>query len=443
MYINRYACLMMLAMLMPAGANAQAPSDNPTLTATNRDSLVEQVAELMREIYVFPEVAEEMASAMEQKHFEGGYNSFQTLNDLTQQITLDLQAISRDKHLSVMPAPPPQAAEALRDGERVDDRREVARSSNFGFRKVEILPGNIGYLDLRGFIGAELGGPTAIAAMNFLANSSAIIFDLRRNGGGDPSMIQLISSYLFDEPKHLNSFYIRKGDRTEEFWTHADVNGPRMTDTPVYILTSAFTFSAAEEFTYNLKNMKRATVVGETTGGGAHPVDMHLLDAGEGVYARLSLPFGRAINPITGTNWEGTGVAPDIPAAADQALDVAQLEILKSLAANAVDESQKFALDWAREELEFNLQRDTIRVQSLADYVGDYGARRITESDGQLYYQRGNGPRLTLHAMPTADRFHVGHLDDFRVQFVRNESGKVTGLKGLYGNGRVDENARD
>jgi hypothetical protein len=170
---------------------------------------------------------------------------------------------------------------------------------------------------------------------------------------------------------------------------------------------------------------------------------MHLLDVGDGVYARLSLPFGRAINPITGTNWEGTGVAPDIPAAADQALDVAQLEILKSLSANAGDESQKFALDWAREELEFNLQRDTIRVQSLADYVGDYGARRITESDGQLYYQRGNGPRLELHAMPTPDRFHVGHLDDFRVQFLRDENGKVTGLKGLYGNGRVDENGRN
>lgn len=433
---------LIFALLLPLALNAQQPDENPTLSQANRDALVKQTAELLREIYVFPDVAEEMADRIEQKNFEGGYKDYDKLFDLSQQLTLDLQDISHDKHLNLIAAPASPIDATRHDPHDPEDRLAQARAGNFGFRELKILPGNIGYLDLRGFLPADLGGPTAIAAMNFLANTSAIIFDLRRNGGGDPSMIQLISSYLFDERKHLNSFYIRRGDRTEEYWTEEAVSGPKMADTPVYILTSAYTFSAAEEFSYNLKNMQRATIVGETTGGGAHPVDMHLLDLGDGLNVRLSLPFGRAINPITGTNWEGTGVAPDIAASADQALEVAQLEILKSLSAKSDSSEQKFALAWAREELEFKLQPDTILAQSTAEFTGEYGARKITADEGRLYYQRGNGPRLELHAMPTADRFHVGHLDDFRIQFVRDDAGKITGLKGLYGDGRVDGNSR-
>jgi hypothetical protein len=434
---------LLIALYQPLNLKAQQPEENPAVSDVNRDELIEQTAKLLREIYVFPDVAEKMATSIEQKNFEGGYDSINDLAGLTQQMTLDLQAISHDKHLGMMPEPSALPSGATQPGgNQPGGDLAAARAGNFGFRELEILPGNIGYLDLRGFIPAELGGPTAIAAMNFLANTSAIIFDLRSNGGGDPSMIQLISSYLFDKRQHLNSFYIRRGDRTEEFWTQETVSGPKMVDTPVYILTSSFTFSAAEEFTYNLKNMQRATVVGETTGGGAHPVDMHYLDLGDGLRAHLALPFGRAINPITGTNWEGTGVAPDIAAPADQALEVAQLEILKSLSAASESGSEKFALDWAREELEFKLQPDTIVVQSTSEFAGEYGARKITVEDGRLYYQRGNGPRLELKAMPTADRFHVGDFDDFRLQFVRDASGSIIGLKGLYGDGRVDENQR-
>lgn len=423
--------------------HAQPATENPALNEGNRDALVEQTAELLREIYVFPEVAEAMASSIEQKNFEGGYDSISDLAGITQQMTLDLQSISHDKHLGIMPEPTSLPVGAVRpSGNQPHGALDAARKENFGFKELEILPGNIGYLDLRGFISADLGGPTAIAAMNFLANSSAIIFDLRSNGGGDPSMIQLISSYLFDERKHLNSFYIRRGDRTEEYWTQETVSGPKLVDTPVYILTSSFTFSAAEEFTYNLKNMQRATVVGETTGGGAHPVDMHVLELGDGLNVRLSLPFGRAINPITGTNWEGTGVAPDIATTADKALEAAQLDILKTLSAASESDSEKFALNWAREELEFKLQPETVVAQSMADFAGEYGARKISVEDGRLYYQRGNGPRLLLEAMPTADRFHVGDFDNFRLQFVRDDSGSITGLKGLYSDGRVDENQR-
>lgn len=175
------------------------------------------------------------------------------------------------------------------------------------------------HLKLRCFADAGAAGATAIAAMNFLGGSDALIFDLRANGGGTPSMISSCSSYLF-EPTHLNSFYIRKEDETKQFWTQAYVPGPRLAKVPVFVLTSSRTFSGAEEFSYNLKNTKRGTIVGETTGGGAHPVRGYKV---EGYDVTVAVPFGRAINPISGTNWEGKGVEPDIAVPADQALDVA------------------------------------------------------------------------------------------------------------------------
>jgi len=148
---------------------------------------------------------------------------------------------------------------------------------------------------------------------------------LRYNGGGAPSMIQLISSYFFAERKHLNSFYVRASDSWEHFWTQEEVQGPKLVDVPIFILTSGRTFSAAEEFTYNLKNMERATIVGETTGGGAHPVNGRNFDFGTFTIT-MSVPYGRAVNPTTGTNWEGVGVVPDIAVPADQALDKALQE---------------------------------------------------------------------------------------------------------------------
>jgi C-terminal processing protease CtpA/Prc len=195
---------------------------------------------------------------------------------------------------------------------------------------VAILPGNIGYLKLNGFVDAQIAGPTAVAAMNFLANADALIVDLRDNGGGSPSMIQLLSSYFFEERVHLNSFYIRRTDEWEEFWTHDQVQGPRMTEMPIFVLTSGRTFSAAEEFTYNLKNLERATIVGETTRGGAHPVTGSTIPF-DGFTIGMTIPYGRAVNPVTGTNWEGTGIDAHIEVPADDALDAAVREASRSI----------------------------------------------------------------------------------------------------------------
>jgi len=156
--------------------------------------------------------------------------------------------------------------------------------------------------------------------MNFLAHVDAIIFDLRHNGGGDPKMVAMISSYLFDKSTHLNDLYNRKEDFTEQYWTLPYVPGTTLANRPAFVLTSKNTFSGAEEFTYNLKNLKRATIVGETTGGGAHPVSGHRIDD----HFMIGVPFARAVNPVYKTNWEGTGVEPDVSVKAADALEKAQ-----------------------------------------------------------------------------------------------------------------------
>ncbi|HMC28125.1 MAG TPA: S41 family peptidase, partial [Verrucomicrobiae bacterium] len=253
---------------------------------------------------------------------KGDYDAITDGDDFANRLTEDFQSVSHDKHLHVMfsPAAMPDLPEGRPDAKREAEERKEMERMNCGFSKVEILEGNVGYLKFDFFAEPEMCGPTAIAAMNFLAHVDAIIFDLRENGGGDPKMIALISTYLFAERMHLNDLWTRKDNSTDQYWTLPYVPGARLVGKPAFVLTSKETFSGGEEFTNNLKTLKRATIIGETTGGGAHPVNGHRIDDHFGI----GVPFARAINPITHTNWEGSGVEPDIKVPAADALTKAK-----------------------------------------------------------------------------------------------------------------------
>ena len=189
-------------------------------------------------------------------------------------------------------------------GEGDGDAGEENRN-NYGFRKSELLPGNIGYIQFDMFQGSQQAQEAAAAALASVADCDALVFDLRENRGGSPQMIRFISSYLFDKPTHLNSFYDRLSNKSSETWTLESVPGKRFpNDLPVYVLTSSLTGSAAEEFTYNLKNLGRATIVGERTVGAAHLVTERVINE----QFLLRVPYARAYNPVTKDNWEGVGV---------------------------------------------------------------------------------------------------------------------------------------
>jgi hypothetical protein len=383
-----------------------------------------------------------MEKHLRKQYKDKKYKEITSLTEFARKLTEDLQEISKDRHLWVRFASDELLArfesDTLTDEEK---KRELAekRRDNFCFKEIKLLPGNVGYIDFRCFSEATDAGPTAIAAMNFLAHTDAIIFDLRQNGGGSPSMIQLISSYFFDEPKHLNSFYIRRSDSTEQFWSHAYVPGPRMSHVDLYVLTSSYTFSGAEEFTYNLKNMERATIIGETTGGGAHPID---IKAFENLNVGMSLPFGRAVNPITGTNWEGTGITPHIEVSQEKALDVAHLQALEKLVKKTEDPGRKTQLQWAVDGKKIILNPVTVEMSQLQAYVGQYGPRKIWIEDGQLYYQREERPKYKL--IPMGNHwFMLEGLDYFRIEFVADEKGQVSEITGHYDNGHTDSHKRD
>ena len=327
---------LLAAVLTACTSGISGQQARRAIDAATRQQVLDGAIAQMQRGYIFEDVAQKMADALRAHAKAGAYDAITSGADFAALLTRHLQDVSKDKHLRVIYN---QSGIVAERPALIDERR-----NNYGLHRVERLDGNVGYIELRGFSGSPDASGPVTAAMNLLANTDALVFDLRRNGGGSPVTIGFISSYLFDKRVHLNDFYVRETDSRQSFYTSETVDGRRYGESkPVYILTSNSTFSAAEEFTYNLKNLKRATIVGETTGGGAHPGGVRRINDHFGIW----LPNGRAINPITGTNWEGVGVEPDIKVPADQALVAAQLDALKKIRASATDAAHQKALDAA------------------------------------------------------------------------------------------------
>lgn len=347
--------VLLVLQLTAVAVGQQMEQPDLTINATTRTQVIEGVLKRLNDSYVFPETAKKMEQSIRERVRKQEYDQITSAKEFATKLTSDLQEVSHDKHLRVRysnraipergPRREPTAAE------REEQKRELTWM-NHGFSKVERLPGNIGYLEFLNFMDEELGADTVAAAMNFVNGTDALIIDMRNNGGGNPAMVALVCSYLFGpEPVHLNDLYWREGNRTDEFWTKKEIAGKRYLNKDVYVLTSKRTFSGAEEFTYNLKNLKRATIIGETTGGGAHPGGGFRINENFGMF----VPTGRAISPITKTNWEGTGVTPDIAVPADQALLTARVMALKKSVTTMTDADLKLRLQDEIKKLENEL----------------------------------------------------------------------------------------
>jgi retinol-binding protein 3 len=318
----------MMTTEQPKTAGAQP--DMP-ITVVVRSQVIALAAKKIREHYVFPDVAEKVASSILSADKADQYQHLKQAQAFAEALTKAIQTLGNDKHFKLRFSPDVLEDDiplAERDKQK-PSQVEIAKSleinifNNFGVEKFERLPTNIALLQLNHFADPQIGGEVIAAAMTLVSSAEALIVDLRKNGGGYAAMAALISSYLFDpEPVHLNDLYFRFNNQTRQFWTHAYVPGKRFgPDKPIYVLTSNFTFSAAEEFSNNLQTLKRATIIGETTGGGANPGDWFKV----GEHFNLFISTGKAINPITQDNWEGKGVLPDIAVPAEQALLTAQI----------------------------------------------------------------------------------------------------------------------
>jgi len=292
--------------------------------------LIKQMEELMLTNYIFLDKAEETNAHLDALLEKNYFDSFTDPQELAQAVTDEMRKITHDKHLR-MNAPRIATED---DSERGDALlQNVARYAQPMINGIKLLDNNIGYFDMRYFGGADKDYADVDMVMKRLVNSDAIIVDMRRNGGGSPRMAQYLTSYFFDQTLLLNRINVRATGESREMWV-LDVEGRKRPDVPVFILTSSRTFSGAEDFSYTMQQHDhRATTVGETSGGGAHPTRYYPLEAGYGV----SIPYARTVNPVTKSNWEGVGVIPDVKCTADEAMDKAI--VLAEVAAKEYKES--------------------------------------------------------------------------------------------------------
>lgn len=301
------------------------------LEAATRTEVLTAISTKLGE-YAFPEVAHKIQQDIKNRLAAEGYQDIKSGQQLAETLTAQLQDISQDQHLKVYFSPavlPHLEPQTDIPPEEIVHQRRLSELRNFDINRVERLRGNVGYLELFSFEPPEFAGEAAAAAMQFLAHTSALIIDLRRNRGGSASMVALLTSYLLPAypSVHLTDLYWPKEERSQQSWTVPYVAGGRYLGKPVYVLIGPDTFSAAEEFAYNLKHLKRAVIVGETTAGGANPgAGFRLHD-----HFWMFVPTGQAISSVTGENWEGSGVLPDFKVPKELSLKTAHLLAIRKL----------------------------------------------------------------------------------------------------------------
>lgn len=343
---------MTLLMLLVTLQNAKAQEKN-SLQTKEKSEIITSLKTHLAQSYIDLDLSKKMISELDKNLKSKTYDKITSPTEFSKKLTEDLQSVSKDLHLKVRFEPEHIAQEkrVVSEEKKLEEEKKMAMQMaeiNYGFTEVKILDGNIGYLNLRTFADIKYAEETATATMNFLSNTKAIIIDLRTNGGGVPSMMQLLSSYFFDEtPVLLSDFYERKTDTKTQLYSLVSVAGKRSTNKPVYILTSKQTFSASEAFAYTLKHLDKALVVGEITKGGANRTKrINLNDE-----FTISVPYIKSIHPITKTNWEGKGVQPNIETNEKEAFVYAYIDAInKTVQSNRNDFLNKIGYAFLKEK---------------------------------------------------------------------------------------------
>jgi len=424
--------LILLACTIPMTGLAQdSGGEENQIDAKTQLEIIDSVTSVLKDMYLFPDKVGQLDDYLRDRYNSGAYNDISSGKKYASALSKDLQAVSRDLHLKVYYYPDEYFDTKLNeqpDQDEINRRLKQEQRDNFTFRRVELLPGNVGYLKFDRFPDAKIAGPTAIAALNFLGHCDALIIDLRDNGGGNPNMVQLIMSYFYDDEFLFNDLYNVGKDQHHQLWTQAYVPGPRLTNCDVYVLISFDTFSAGEALAYHLKHSGRATLVGARTPGGAHDEEFHNC---RNLNIRIKVPCRMAVSPFTGTNWEGVGVEPDIDVPSYEAFDVAYLKAVKGLKARISDEETLGELDWILPVLEANLNPVIVGENVLKSYAGKYGPVKILYDHAALMMQQINRRPIELLPMSQTE-FRYPRMDEWRVTFHPDPEG-VTDSITLYG----------
>ena len=454
------AGLLLIFMLVsgfswPIRASAQTASGiaDRDLDRMTRRLVIEELILQLRRRYVLPDEVGKLEAQLRAKLGAGAYDSATSAMRFARALTDELRAASDDLHFDVSYNPARERAlkEAganwkakLPEVPLSAQERESLRRSNYGFRKIEVMLGNIGYLGLDSFVDLKYSRETAVAAMAFIANADAVIIDLRGNHGGSGNVVNFLISYFFGpEPVELMSSYDRETNITSRGKTLRALPGKKLPTADLYILTDRETGSAAEAFAFTLQQVGRGKTVGDRTVGAAHGGGW--VPVGQGFVAFI--PTFRGFNPHTGKSWNNTGVQPDVPVITGKTLEVAHYEAVKGLLAKASADSRKQELNWILPLLELRaIGEKPVPTARLSDYVGSYEGVAVSLIEGQLYFLGASGVRRRLLAI-AEDLFLIEDStvpveNQARARFARNADGSVSELQLIVNDGRMFRRSR-
>jgi retinol-binding protein 3 len=385
------------------------------------EAIVDSITSCFVNNYVYPEKADEIRRLLILNSTEGKYNSCKDIEKLIEMLQNDMYEITKDHHIGISYIQSKLSAKKKNEKSLLTAKDKQLARKNYHFPIIEIMPGNIGYIRLDRFTGSDNAIITAKSAMQFLSNSDAIIIDLRYNPGGGGPLLPLIAGYFVDEPTLLGDLYFPGNDSLVQSWTYATFE-KKLTNVPLYILTSFQTASAAESFTSFFKFQNRAIIVGETTKGASHWCNYYYYPQHS---FEIKLPIARPLNH----DWENTGISPDIEIVEHMALDKAYLVALEKLRSNCADERYVTDYNWYHKVTSMRMQSNFEKGKEVEKYAGTYENNQlIIYKENTLFWYQNDNEIFPLIPF-TDDTFLFSDSEDYMLEFVRNEDGIIAGYQ--------------